>query len=132
MTLVWYNPDPTCLAPPNHGKIHLFDRLNSQLIGFCTAVTTLHTSSIPLGGMHHILCRKDRNHFYSPVQTNHSCVPIPASLFLPLFILLLSHSIFNKPAVTPGHQSSDAEPQHAMTMHNPYNNSINWKQKQGM
>ena len=88
------------------------------------AMTTLHTSSIPLRGMHQVLCRKDRYQFYSPVITNKSCIPIPTSLFLLFSILLLRHSILNKLAVTLGHQSSDAEPQHAMTMYNPYNNSL--------
>ena len=49
MALVLYNPNPTCLAPQNHGRIHSVDRLNSQPTGFCTVMTTLHTSSIPPG-----------------------------------------------------------------------------------
>ena len=124
VTLVWHNPDPTCLATPNNGKMHLFNRPNTQPIRFHTLMTTLHTSAIPPRGMHQVLCRKDRYQFYSPVVTNKSFVPIPASLFLPFSILLLSYSIFNKLAVTPGNQSLDAKPQHAMTMYKPYNNSL--------
>ena len=100
--LITYTSNPTCLAPPNHGKIHLFNRLHSQPIGFCTTATILHTSSIPPGGICQVLCRKDRYHFYSPVQINHLLIPIPASLFIPLSILLLIHYTCKQTSSYPG------------------------------
>ena len=95
----------------------------------------LHSDNLPTHtffstqGYAPVLSRKDRYHFSSPVQTNQLFVPIPASLFLSLSILLLNNHILNKPAVTLGHQSSDAKPWHTVTMHNPYNNSNSWEQK---
>ena len=57
------NPNPTCLAPQNSGRIHLIGRLNSQLIGSYMVMTTLYTPSIPPQGLHMLFfTRKDRYH----------------------------------------------------------------------
>ena len=111
-------PDPTCLAPKKMW----------HPLGWQTKFTTHwvingndHPTHIlhPTQGHALVLCRKDRYQFCSPVQTNHSFIPIPASLFLPLSILLLNIDILIKPAVTLGHQCSDAEPRHTMTTNDP-------------
>ena len=126
-TLLWYNPNPTCLAPKKCG-IHLVGRLNSQLIRSYMVMTTLHTSSMPPGGMLHFFTgRTGTNHCFSCYHY-HSIVPIPASLFLSLSIMLLNNHILIKPAVTLGCQSSDVEPQHTMTKNDPYSNSTSWDQ----
>ena len=111
-------PNPTCLAPQKmwcpfawqtkftiHWIIHGNDH----------PTHILH----PTQGHASVLCRKDRYQFCSPVITNQSFVPIPASLSLPFSILLLNNHILIRPAATLGHQSLDAKPQHAMTTNNP-------------
>ena len=55
----------------------------------------------------------------SPVITNLLFLPIPAILFLPLFIPTSELNILNNPAITPEHQSSALKLQHTMTRHNP-------------
>ena len=55
----------------------------------------------------------------SPAITRCSFVPIPAILFLLTFFFISELNILNSSAFTPEHQSLDAEPQHAMTTHDP-------------
>ena len=127
MTLVWYNPNPTCLAPLIHGEILLFDRPNTQPIRFHTVMTTLHTSSIPPWGMLQFSTRRmGTNPILLSSITN--CLYPSQHVWTALSILLRNTS-FKKsekiiPALTPKHQSSDAKPQHTMTVYKPYNNSL--------
>ena len=126
MTLVWYNPDPTCLAPQKCG-VHFIGRQNSQLIRSHMAMTTLHTSSIPPWGMLQFSARRMGTNSTSPVIPNQSFIPILASLYN--FIHPdLEHNTSIKPIVTPGHQSLDAKTQNYMTTNDPYSNSTSWDQ----
>ena len=127
MTLVWYNPNHTCLAPQKMWCP----------FGWQTKFTThwvIHGDDHPTHILHptqghaSVLCRKHRYQSLFSCYYYHSIVPIPARLFLPLSILLLNNHTLIKPAVTPWHQSLDAKPQHAMTTHSPYSNSTSWDQ----
>ena len=61
VTLMWTNkPTPEGLPIQNSG-IHWVNKLKSKPTGFCTAMTTLQTPSIPSQGMHQLsFTRKDR------------------------------------------------------------------------
>ena len=63
VTLVWANnPTFSGFLTQNLALIW-FNRLKSRAIGSCMATTTLHTSSIPLWGLHMLFfTRKDRYH----------------------------------------------------------------------
>ena len=98
-----------------------------------STIQVLHSNDHPTHILHPtqghasaLLHQEGQVHTLTPDQTNSSFVPAQAILFLPLSFLLLSHTL-NKPAVTLECQSSDADPWHTVTMHNPYN-SISWEQ----
>ena len=95
-------------------------------LGCMQPMTTLHTHSIPLWGMHLLsLATKDRYLVSINPVTDHSKTTFHIQMYLShQFWPSIFHPDFwaqhNKyPAVTPEHQSLDAEPQHAITMHNP-------------
>ena len=91
------------------------------------AMTTLHTSSIPPWGMLQFSARRMGTNSTSPVIPDQLSVPIPASLYN-LIHPAPEHNTLITPTVTPECQSSDAEPQHAMTTNDPYSNSTSWDQ----
>ena len=77
----------------------------------------------PTPGYASVLCKKDGYQSYFPVITNKSSIPIPACLNN-LIHPAPEHNLKIKTTFTLKHQSLDAEPQHAVTMYNPYNNTL--------
>ena len=103
--------------------------VNFHPLGCAQPTTTLHTPSISCQGMHSLsFTRKDRHMVSISPTTNHSKItshmqPCLSQQFWPSIF----HPDFwaqynNHPAVTLECQSSDLEPWHAVTMHNPTTN----------
>ena len=109
------------MLPHSNPSFHCVSMLNSKPIGLCTATTSPHTPFIPSWGLYKFyLSRKDR--YPSP----HSWSSTLFHLYLPQqFSPTIIHHHFLSPIVQANQQlpwecqSSDAEPQHAMTAHNP-------------
>ena len=98
-------PNPTCLSPQK--MWHL--QINSWLIGSLMVTTTLHTSSIPLWGMLGFSTRRTGTNPASPVITVIICTHSSMSE-QPYPSCSGTHTKIQM-AITPGCQSSDAEPQ---------------------